>query len=114
MLFAATHPERTSALLLYGTYARGAWAEDYPWAWTDAEFVKDIEQMETAVLDGRQEEFAQHWLDEYVPSISRDPKHESEVRKKFSSPVPSSIARLRMEHEMDVRLFSRRSLCRLW
>jgi pimeloyl-ACP methyl ester carboxylesterase len=30
-LFAATYPERTEALILYGTYARTAWAPDYPW-----------------------------------------------------------------------------------
>ena len=29
-LFAATYPERTAALVLYGTIARGTWAPDYP------------------------------------------------------------------------------------
>lgn len=33
MLFAATYPERTTALALYGTFARGSWHEDYPWRW---------------------------------------------------------------------------------
>jgi class 3 adenylate cyclase len=32
-LFAATHPERTGALVLFGTFARSTWAEDYPFAW---------------------------------------------------------------------------------
>lgn len=32
VLLAAMHPERVSALVLYGTYARRIWAEDYPWA----------------------------------------------------------------------------------
>jgi pimeloyl-ACP methyl ester carboxylesterase len=31
VLFAATYPERTEALILYGTYARTAWAPDHPW-----------------------------------------------------------------------------------
>jgi class 3 adenylate cyclase len=31
-LFAATHPERTSALVLYGTYAKATRSPDYPWA----------------------------------------------------------------------------------
>jgi pimeloyl-ACP methyl ester carboxylesterase/DNA-binding XRE family transcriptional regulator len=31
ILFAATYPERTSALILYGAYARNHWAPDYPW-----------------------------------------------------------------------------------
>jgi class 3 adenylate cyclase len=31
-LFAATHPERTSALMLYEAMARASWAPDYDWA----------------------------------------------------------------------------------
>lgn len=31
-LFAATHPERTSALILYEAIPRTTWAPDYPWA----------------------------------------------------------------------------------
>ena len=30
--FAATFPERTSALVMYGSYAKRIWAPDYPWA----------------------------------------------------------------------------------
>ena len=30
LLFAATYPERVSALVLWGTFARVAWAPDYP------------------------------------------------------------------------------------
>jgi pimeloyl-ACP methyl ester carboxylesterase len=33
-LFAATYPQRTTALVLYGEYARIAWAADYPWGFT--------------------------------------------------------------------------------
>jgi pimeloyl-ACP methyl ester carboxylesterase len=31
VLFAATYPERVSALILYGSIAKGAWSPDYPW-----------------------------------------------------------------------------------
>jgi pimeloyl-ACP methyl ester carboxylesterase len=31
-LFAATYPERTSALVMVGSYPRRIWAPDYPWA----------------------------------------------------------------------------------
>jgi DNA-binding winged helix-turn-helix (wHTH) protein len=34
ILMAATHPERTSALVLYGCYAKATWAPDYAWART--------------------------------------------------------------------------------
>ena len=31
-LFAATHPDRVSGLILFSTWARMTWAPDYPWA----------------------------------------------------------------------------------
>lgn len=31
LLFAATYPQRTTALVLAHTYSRGTWSEDYPW-----------------------------------------------------------------------------------
>ena len=35
ILFAATYPERTAALVIYGSYARRSWAPDHPCGWTD-------------------------------------------------------------------------------
>jgi class 3 adenylate cyclase len=37
-LFAATYPERTSALILFGSTACGIRQPDYPWAWTPEEW----------------------------------------------------------------------------
>ena len=37
MLFAATYPARTSALVLYGSIAKGLWADDYPFGGTKAQ-----------------------------------------------------------------------------
>lgn len=37
VLFAATHPERVSSLVLYGCYAKATWAPDYTWARTQEE-----------------------------------------------------------------------------
>jgi class 3 adenylate cyclase len=36
-LFAATHPDRTAALILYATFARTTWAPDYDWTQTEEE-----------------------------------------------------------------------------
>ncbi len=36
-LFTATYPERTVALVMYGSYAKRIWAPDYPWAPTPEE-----------------------------------------------------------------------------
>ena len=38
LLFAATRPERTAALILYGAFARWSWASDHPIGITDEQF----------------------------------------------------------------------------
>ena len=46
-VFAGTYPERTSALVLYGAYAKRLRTHDYPWAPTEeqrAEILRRIEQ----------------------------------------------------------------------
>ncbi len=45
-LFAATYPERTSALILYGSFARRIWSEDYPWAPTVEQRKEWIDSLE--------------------------------------------------------------------
>ena len=46
MLFAATYPERTAALVLNGAYAKGLWSEDYPWAKTREEMEEELAEIE--------------------------------------------------------------------
>ena len=56
-LFAATHPDRVSALVLFATFARVTWAPDYDWAWP---------------ADRRNEEMSQliqHWGEGLVASL---------------------------------------------
>ncbi len=38
LLFAATHPERTAALVLRSAYPRTMWAPDYPWGRTEERY----------------------------------------------------------------------------
>ena len=56
MMFAATFPERTDALVLTGTAPRIAWAPDYPWGRTEADLAEFLELIEhgwgTGVMDG--------------------------------------------------------------
>jgi class 3 adenylate cyclase len=42
LLFAATYPERTNALVLYDPTARGLWAPDYPWAADEEEWRREL------------------------------------------------------------------------
>jgi class 3 adenylate cyclase len=45
LLFAATYPERTSAIVLYDPTARGLWAPDYPWAATEEEWRRELREI---------------------------------------------------------------------
>jgi class 3 adenylate cyclase len=46
LLFAATYPERVTALVLWGTYARFAWAPDYPAGLDVEETLQACDQLE--------------------------------------------------------------------
>ena len=70
--FAATYPERVQALILFGAYARGAWAPDYPIGQKEDDFLavrEDVEERWGTV------ELAQDWIDAQVPSLSHDSKY---------------------------------------
>lgn len=43
LLFAATYPERVTALVLYGTLPRFAWAPDFPWGQPLADWQRELE-----------------------------------------------------------------------
>src|SRR5205823_3049682 len=45
ILFAATHPERVRALVLYGGMARTTWSEDHPWAQRKEDLLEANEQL---------------------------------------------------------------------
>jgi pimeloyl-ACP methyl ester carboxylesterase len=44
VLFAATYPERTAALVLRSPFPRTLWAPDYPWGRTEEEYEREIER----------------------------------------------------------------------
>lgn len=46
LMFAASHPERTSALVLYGSYAKRSWAPDYPFGWTTQQWDEALEDID--------------------------------------------------------------------
>jgi class 3 adenylate cyclase/pimeloyl-ACP methyl ester carboxylesterase len=47
LLFAATYPARTSALIIYGSYARRAWAPDHPIGRTEEEMANLLAAVES-------------------------------------------------------------------
>jgi pimeloyl-ACP methyl ester carboxylesterase len=46
LVLAATYPERTAGLLLYGTAARSLWAPDHPWGPTEADYIRSVDEEE--------------------------------------------------------------------
>jgi pimeloyl-ACP methyl ester carboxylesterase len=44
-LFSATYPQRTSALIMYGSYAKRVWDPEYPWAPTPEERQRWYDQL---------------------------------------------------------------------
>ena len=66
-LFAATYPERTSGLVMIGTYAKRIRDEDYPWAPTEDQREAFFELM-------RREWGGPVGIDERAPSMADDPE----------------------------------------
>lgn len=98
ILFAATYPQRASALVLYGTYARRMWAPDHPSGRTEAELQAILERMERDW--GRDFD-----LDLWAPSVASD----TEARRRFvtylrlAASPGAAVAVIRMTMEIDVR-----------
>jgi class 3 adenylate cyclase len=44
LLFAATYPDRTAALVVRSAFPRRMWAPDYPWGQTEEEYERDVER----------------------------------------------------------------------
>src|SRR5205085_9891171 len=42
ILFAATYPERTAALIVRSAFPRRMWAPDYPWGRTEEEYEREV------------------------------------------------------------------------
>jgi len=101
VLFAATHPERATALVLYGAMGRTTEAPDYPWA-SPAE----------ALLESAAEFIAPYWgrdatgtVELFAPSLARDPEVvDWSARMERSAASPAMVQRIfEMFLDIDVR-----------
>ncbi|HEV3240208.1 MAG TPA: adenylate/guanylate cyclase domain-containing protein [Casimicrobiaceae bacterium] len=97
-LFAATYPQRTTALIMSGTYAKRIWSEDYPWAPTPEARAREYEHV------------AREWgnlmdIDKYVPSSIGDPVFAQRLAKYFrmSASPGAAVTLLRMNTQIDMR-----------
>lgn len=64
ILFAATHPERVSHLVIYASGARYAKSDDYPWGWTAQEGYANLAALEN--------EWGKMPVDPWAPSVKDD------------------------------------------
>jgi pimeloyl-ACP methyl ester carboxylesterase len=95
-LFAATYPERTVALALYGTFAKRIWSPDYPWAPTP-----EARQAELEKLEGNWAERMD--LDQLAPSESDAFKSRLATYFRRSASPGAALALLRMNTQHDIR-----------
>jgi pimeloyl-ACP methyl ester carboxylesterase len=103
ILFAATYPDRTTALILYGTEPRTEWAPDFPWGITREELEREIEIYQAGW--GTRETAAEELRKWAAPSVADDPRYvEWFAQLLRSSASPGAAAALdRMNFDMDVR-----------
>jgi pimeloyl-ACP methyl ester carboxylesterase len=99
VLFAATYPERTSALVLYGSIARGGWAPDYPWG------PKGDEGTEAWLEGWRKEWGGPYSIEVFAPSMAEDETFRQWWAKYLRlSASPSAVINVfRMNMAIDVR-----------
>ncbi len=103
-LFAATYPDRTLALVLWGGMARGLWAPDYPHAPRVEQWEADIQRDQA---DWGSPAHAARWSAELVPSIASDLQFRDWLGRmiRFGA-SPSAGAQLaRMNMAIDIRQF---------
>ena len=98
MLFAATYPDRTAALLTFSVYAKRVWSPDYPWAPTPEERDAWLRDVEGAW--GRPE-----MIVDLAPSLAHDPALLEQAARywRLSASPKAAVALGKMNTQIDVR-----------
>jgi class 3 adenylate cyclase len=98
LLFAATYPERTSALALYGSLAKFTQDQEYPWGWTPA-------GIQIYLSAGESEWGTGLGAEHLAPSLADDEGYRRWFARllRLSASPRMALALLRMNAEIDVR-----------
>jgi pimeloyl-ACP methyl ester carboxylesterase/class 3 adenylate cyclase len=101
-LFAATYPERVTALILYAVPPRGMWAPDYPWGRREDEARNMIEEAERRFAETS---LIRELAERMYPTVAADDEIiEWAVRATRLSATPAALAALRrMNLDIDIR-----------
>jgi class 3 adenylate cyclase len=94
-LFAATYPERTTALATFGIFAKRVWSEDYPWAPRPDARAREIESVER--------EWARLDVSAIAPSASPAEREALARLVRRSASPGAAAALLRMNTQIDIR-----------
>ncbi len=129
LLFAATYPQRTRALVLTNSFARLAWAPDYPWGAVDELRDAILDRIDqgwgtgeglSEVAPTRARDAAERWADRLARGIGWHSAVDQAPSSEISS-VPSSSARpfrtsrILPAPSIPTRSTSRvRSMVRIW
>lgn len=102
ILFAATYPERTDALLLLEPMVKGTWSPDYPWAPTEDEW------RELLAAIGRgwgRRDYFERLLGEWAPDAPEDPEFldwfVTHMRRSLSPGAALALFRATMETDVS-------------
>jgi len=99
ILFAATYPERTAALVLRSAFPRRMWAPDYPWGRTEQEYEAEVERALQIFGPREKAKDTVHTLGEFD-----DAEAESFLQLLRFGSSPGALEALhRMNKEIDVR-----------
>ncbi|HEU5214076.1 MAG TPA: adenylate/guanylate cyclase domain-containing protein [Gaiellaceae bacterium] len=100
LLFAATYPERTRALVLWSSFPRYTWAPDYPWGLTEQE----AQEENAAVLRSWSDlEAMAKMVEVFAPGSDEETKRRLATIWRQSASPRDVDALNRMSHELDVR-----------
>jgi class 3 adenylate cyclase len=101
-LFAASHPDRVSGLILWGLYARGVASPDYPFDYGDADWDRDVADRE---LTWGSLEYAEREMRTVAPNTRMDGRTLELVARMFRAAAsPGSVlASYRILHDSDIR-----------
>ena len=99
LLFAATYPERTSALVLYGSYARRSWSPDHGSGRTEEEWRGLLDTIERGWGE------VGGLVDVWAPSAANDESHKqwSATYFRLAASPGAAVTVMQMNKEIDVR-----------
>lgn len=100
LLFAASYPERTRALILWSSFPRVAWAPDVPWGLSEQELQDDLDE---TLRRWNDLELMVEMVDASAPDIDRQSKLALAAAWRQSASPRDLEALERMNMEIDVR-----------